>query len=99
MIRGPPPAPATRRSSPFASSTIVGDIDDSIRLPGSILFAAPCTRPNVFGDPGFAVKSSISLLSRKPAPATVTPLPNAVLSVVVIATAMPLPSTTLRCVV
>src|ERR1043166_5944907 len=97
MMRGPPPAPASMNSWPLLSSTIVGDIDDSMRLPGSILLAAPWTRPNTLGVPGLDVKSSISLFSRKPA--TVTPLPNDVLSVVVIATAMPLASTVQRLVV
>src|SRR5262245_61786272 len=78
---------------------MVGVIDDSMRLPGSILFAAPWTRPNVFGAPGLVAKSSISLLSKKPAPVTVTALPHDVLSVVVSATAMPPPSTTDRFVV
>src|SRR5687768_6671929 len=99
MMRGPPAAPTSNTRFPFASSTIVGDIDDSGRLPGSILFAMPCTSPYTFGEPGFAVKSSISLLSRNPPFATVTPLPNDVFSVVVITTAIPLASTTQRFVV
>ena len=48
------------------SSTIVGDIALSIRLPGWIAFASPCTRPNMFGLPGCAAKSSISSFRKKP---------------------------------
>src|ERR1041385_6089024 len=65
MMRGPPPAPASMNTRPLASSTIVGDIDDSIRLPGSIRLAVPWTSPNVLGEPGLEVKSSISLLRKK----------------------------------
>ena len=43
-------------------------MDESGRLPGAIALASPCTRPNMFGAPGLAAKSSISLLSRKPVP-------------------------------
>ncbi len=54
---------------------MVGVIDESGRLPGWMAFASPCTRPNMFGVPGFDAKSSISLFSRKPRPGTVMPLP------------------------
>ena len=70
-----------------------------ISLISGAVFASPWIKPNMFGLPGLTVKSSISLLSKKPAPVTVTPLPNEPLSVVVSATAMPLPSTTHRFVV
>ena len=45
--------------------------------------------PNAFGTPGLALKSSISSLSRKPAPSTTTPLPKLRFSVVVVDTALP----------
>jgi hypothetical protein len=35
MMNGPPLPPATMRTAPF-SSTIVGDMDDSGRLPGAM---------------------------------------------------------------
>ena len=60
---------------------MVGDIDDSIRLPGSIAFAVLPTTPKAFGTPGFTLKSSISSFSRKPAPSTTTPLPKPKFSV------------------
>ncbi len=73
-MREPPGAPAVMNSLP-SFSTMVGVIDDSGRLPGAIAFASPWTRPNMFAVPGFDAKSSISLLSRKPSPGTVMPLP------------------------
>ena len=73
-MREPPGAPTVMNSLP-SFSTIVGVIDESGRLPGAIALASPCTRPNMFGAPGFDAKSSISLLSRKPRPGTVMPLP------------------------
>src|ERR1044071_8600589 len=67
-------------------------------LASKIAAAVPAASlPNVFGEPGLDAKSSISLLRKKPA--TVTPLPNPVLSVVVSATAMPRASTVHRLVV
>ena len=48
----------------------------------------------MFGVPGLALKSSISLFNRKPAPVTTWPLPYEPLSVVVVATALPSASTT-----
>ena len=45
--------------------------------------------PYILGTPGFAEKSSISLLSRNPAPSTTMPHPNDPLSVVVTLTAFP----------
>ena len=94
MMRGPPAAPATICTVPCASSTMVGDMAESIRLPGSILFASPCTRPNMFGLPGCTAKSSISSFIMKPTLARYTPLPHELLSVVVVDTALPSPSTT-----
>jgi len=41
----------------------------------AMAFDSPCTNPNMFGAPGRAAKSSISLFSRKPVPSTVTPQP------------------------
>jgi hypothetical protein len=54
---------------------MLGVIADSIRFPGAIALASPSTRPYMFGAPGAVAKSSISSLSRKPAPLTVTALP------------------------
>ena len=62
-------------------------------------FASLWRRPAEFGEPGFAVKSSISLLRRKPAPATTTADLKLSLIVVVRATAFPAASVTQRWVV
>ena len=69
MIFDPPGDPTVSKVFP-SFNTIVGVIEDNIRLPGSTLFASAPIRPNIFGTPGFAEKSSISLLRRKPAPWT-----------------------------
>ena len=94
MIRGPPRLPTTSSNEPSRSRTIVGDIALSMRLPGWIAFASPCTSPNMFGLPGCAAKSSISSLRKNPAALTYTPEPKSALSVVVVATALPAASTT-----
>ncbi len=71
-----------------------------MRFPGSMLLARPsCRIPIAFTTPGCVVKSSISLLSRNPAPATTNPEPNPVLIVVVMAAALPALSTTEKWVV
>ena len=93
MIVGPPGVPTTISSWPLLSRTMDGVIAESIRLPGWMALASPCTRPYMFGLPGAEVKSSISLFKRNPAPVTVTPLPNPPLSVVVTAAAFPCAST------
>ncbi len=93
MIVAPPGVPVTRSVRPSGSTTMVGVIADSMRLPGAMALASPCTSPNWFGTPGFEVKSSISLFSRKPAPRTTTFDPNQLLIVVVTATAFPSRST------
>ena len=74
-MREPPGVPITSRTAP-SRMRIVGVIDDSGRLPGAIALASPPTTPNIFGEPGLTEKSSISLLSRKPAPSTTLPLPK-----------------------
>ena len=89
MMCAPPAAPVTTNGAPVESSTIVGVMLDSIRLPGAIAFASHCRRPIALTAPTLVVKSSISLFSRKPAPVTVTPEPYPSLSVVVIETALP----------
>ena len=82
-------------SAPLAIvSTIEGDMELSIRFPGSIALAILPTSPYALGIPGFDEKSSISLLSRKPAPSTTIPFPNQPLIVVVTLTALPHLSTT-----
>ena len=45
MMREPPCAPKAANGCPLASTTMVGYIDDSMRLPGAILFTSPWTRP------------------------------------------------------
>ncbi len=94
MMVGPPGVPTTMNSLPSRPSTMDGVIAESMRLPGTIALASPCTRPYWLGLPGAVVKSSISLFNRNPAPVTVTALPNPPLSVVVTAAALPAASTT-----
>jgi hypothetical protein len=43
-------------------------MDDRGRLPGAMALASPCTSPYMFCASALEVKSSISLLSRKPPP-------------------------------
>jgi hypothetical protein len=74
-IREPPGVPITMATLP-SRVRMVGVIDDSGRLPGAMALASPPTTPNMLGAPGLAEKSSISSLSRKPAPSTTTPEPN-----------------------
>ena len=74
IIRLPPGLPVASHGLPSAN-TMVGVIELSGRLPGSMAFASPPSRPNALGTPGFAEKSSISLFNRKPAPATAMPDP------------------------
>ncbi len=73
---------------------MVGVIELSMRLPGATALASPPTRPNMFGEFGRALKSSISLFSRNPAPVTISAFPNPPFSVVVVDTALPSASTT-----
>ncbi len=72
---------------------------ESMRLPGAMALASPWTSPYMFGVPGLAAKSSISLLRRNPPPVTVTADPYQPLRVVVRATAFPRLSVTEKCVV
>ena len=44
MMRLPPGAPMTSTGLP-SRDTIVGDIEESGRLPGAIALASPCTSP------------------------------------------------------
>src|SRR3989338_8075628 len=99
MMRGPPCAPRIKNNSPEGSSTMLGDIDDSIVLAGAIELASPPTRPNKLGIPGCMEKSSISLFSTMPVPSATTQEPNVALIVCVVLTAFPHGSTTDRCVV
>ena len=95
MMRGPPAAPTTSSTLPSGSSTIVGDIALSIRLPGAMAFASPCTRPNMFGVPGLRGEVVHLVVQEEAAASDVhTPEPYPPLSVVVVATAFPLSSTT-----
>jgi hypothetical protein len=74
MMRLPPGEPVTSTGLP-SFSTMVGDIDDSGRLPGPGRLASKPTRPKAFGAPGAAVKSSSSLLSSTPVPSATRPTP------------------------
>ena len=74
MMRLPPGDPVISHGLPSAS-TMVGLIEDSGRLPGPGALASPPTSPNAFGAPGFAEKSSSSLLSRIPVPSATRPSP------------------------
>ena len=77
---------STRPRESCESNTIVGDMLERGRLPGSTLLAAAPTRPNALGTPGARAKSSISLLSTTPVPGTTTFEPKEVLMVAVMAT-------------
>ena len=94
MILGPPLAPATRTARP-SRTPMVGDMLDSGTRPGPTAFAAPWIRPNAFGSPGTAAKSSISSFSTTPSSET-TQLPHSKLIVSVQATALPAVSMTDR---
>ena len=67
-MRLPPGVPTIIHGLP-SRVTMVGVIELSGRLPGSILLVSPCTRPYMLATPALAVKSSISLLSSTPVPA------------------------------
>ena len=70
----PPGLPNTMKRSPLRV-TMVGAMDDSIRFPGAMEFAALPTNPKRFGVFVATLKSSISLFSTKPASPTTTPDP------------------------
>ena len=100
MMVGPPLAPVTsigacrrRRARSSATSTTASACRARSRSP------RPGRARTCSASPGFAAKSSISLLRRKPAPVTVTAEPYQPLIVVVSATALPRRSTTEKCVV
>ena len=75
MMRLPPGVPTTSTGRP-SRATMVGLIELKGRLPGAIALASPWTSPYMLGSPAFALKSSISLLSRTPVPAAMTLAPN-----------------------
>ena len=60
---------------PSGPTTMLGVIAESGRLPGWIALESPWTSPYMLGRPGALARSSISSLSRNPAPVTVTALP------------------------
>src|SRR5208337_1673760 len=98
IILGPPGEPVTKLSWP-SRTRIVGVMELRGRLPGPMALASDWIRPKrALGTPGCVVKSSISLLSKKPAE-EVTCEPYLSFSVVVQATALPAASTTEKCVV
>jgi len=68
---------------------MVGVIELNILFSGAMAFALEPTRPYTFGTPGFALKSSISLFKKNPAPFTSTLEPYPVFKVVVTETAFP----------
>jgi gamma-glutamyltranspeptidase/glutathione hydrolase len=67
----PPGVPRTKKGLSFFN-TMVGVIELSGLFFASILFASLPNNPNTLGTPGFIEKSSISLLSKNPAPVSVT---------------------------
>ncbi len=69
MIVRPPGLPVTMRSCPFFV-TMVGVMLESIRLPGAARLGPVPMSPVASVRPGPALKSPISLFSRKPAPGT-----------------------------
>ena len=69
MIVRPPGLPVTRSNFP-SLVTIVGVILDAIRLPGAARLGSVPINPALSVRPGAALKSPISLLSKKPAPDT-----------------------------
>ena len=71
----------------------------NILLPGAMALASPPTAPYILGTPGLILKSSISSFRKKPAPPTTVLLPYELFNVVVIETAFPSLSITLKCVV
>ena len=93
MMVEPPGEPRTSSGLPGAHfrlgpglqisgpTTMVGVMLESGRLPGAMALAGLWMRWYMLGTPGFAVKSSISLLSRKPSEPAVTPEPKVSLSV------------------
>ena len=91
MMVEPPGEPITaRRSLP---TTMLGVIDDSIRLPPTGALAEPPIRPNALGWPDTRAKSSISLLSRMPVLPATKLEPRVVFTVAVIDTMLPSLST------
>ena len=68
MVR-PPGLPMTMNSLP-SLATMVGVMLESIRLPGAARLGSVPISPSLSSGPGPALKSPISLLSRKPAPGT-----------------------------
>ena len=71
MIVRPPGEPVISTTLP-PFDTIVGVIELSIRLPGSIRLAAVPIVPSGSVTPGFLLKSPISLFRMNPAPFTTT---------------------------
>src|SRR5690606_9370750 len=92
MIVEPLGVPTTIHNLP-SFSTMVGVILLSILFWGAILLASAPTRPNIFGTPGLALKSSISLFRKNPSSSQYTLEPYAPFKVVVTATAFPWAST------
>ncbi len=74
MIVRPPGLPVTMNSWP-SLVTIVGVMLDNIRLPGAARLGSVPMRPRSSVNPGPALKSPISLLSKNPAPGTTMPEP------------------------
>jgi len=68
MVR-PPGVPTTMNSVP-SRATMVGVMLESIRFPGAARLGSVPISPSLSVSPGPALKSPISLLSRKPAPGT-----------------------------
>ena len=88
IIVEPPGVPTTIFNFP-SFSTIVGVIELNILFSGAISLALEPNKPKTFGTFGFALKSSISLFRKNPAPFTKTLEPYPVFKVVVTETALP----------
>jgi hypothetical protein len=76
----PPGVPITITAL-LSCKSMVGDMDESMRLPGCISLAVLPTTPKILATPGLTLKSSISLFNKNPAPSTTTPEPYAQLMV------------------
>ncbi len=75
MMREPPGVPTTRTGLP-SLNTSVGVMELNGRFPGATALALPCTKPNTFGTPGLAVKSSISSFKKNPVLPAITLAPK-----------------------
>ena len=80
MMREPSGLPITMKILP-SLVTMVGLMEESGRLPGSMALFLPWIRPNRLGAPTLEVKSSISSLRKKPVSPAITLAPKLLLMV------------------